>query len=385
MIDSSNIFLFNIESLSQKVKASSERSRTLFYFLTLTSFLILLTSYNANFSWDRKLNANDRLILSEEIGAIPKAAIKPHIHILRNAFSNTELTDDVILDDLPKYLEICVNISEVNNEAKAALDKFILKLYEKNLIISKESYFDFFIKRQTFTIPIIGVTCFVDDIYLVGGFIIIILLTYYFFNLRRENRIVFKLYKKFMYIVIHKYSKKHIEDELNSKFGKGSWDELDKFHLILNYIEFIHDSCTQNFVLATATLDDYKKVNEPSKSMENEFELYNEDIGFKKNTTAREILKVLHLLPFLALLFVWLVDIYTAYYRWHYLSSSDVLELLIKYFIAFVMICFSLMQCIIIKKLLFDTNQMNHIMFNNLSKFKQKFREARIQETTIKN
>lgn len=67
-------FIKKTEILSKALEKATERTRTMLYVVTFFSLVIIVTAFNAYISWDRKLNANDRLLLSEELNLVPASS-----------------------------------------------------------------------------------------------------------------------------------------------------------------------------------------------------------------------------------------------------------------------------------------------------------------------
>lgn len=336
-----------IDILAKALEKSTERTRTMLYLVTFFSLLIIVTSFNAYLAWDRKINAHERVIASQEFKLIPKASVKKFNEDFRKELAKSGISEYKNLS--PKEMDNLIDkvVHDIQNTyksdsiASAALDNYINSLRCKGLLLPQSDYFKLYLDRQKFTIPLIGLTCYADDLYLIGGIGLIILLTYSFFSVRRENRIVDRIAKNIDYIEISD-PKDYLHDH--------SYNEREISLIKHNLLEYTFYGCVEFFIFNTGlTKSDYSSKNEM------------EVLG-KTNKIGRAVLAASYWLPIFAMVFAMFFEVKSLIERYHYLHGNDIWELSIRYSIALVLLIINIRQSIVINTL----NNSNSILIERM-------------------
>ena len=145
----------------------------------------------------------------------------------------------------------------------------------------RKHYADMYFDRQFFNIPILGIKCSGSDLTLLAPIALIIFITWLFFCTRRENHILIGLKSDFDKIIAK------IES-----FGNNETyhDEITSWKILLYHL---YSGCVQNFVLTTATNNDFQSTKNV----------------FKHNMIARPVMWVLTWIPLVILLFILYTDV----------------------------------------------------------------------------
>ena len=352
-------FVRKIEILSKALEKATERTRTMLYVVTFFSLVILVTTFNAYLAWDRKLNAQERLLLSDEFKLIPPSSLKPFNHqfarkirqscISKYKYYSDSYFDNNIVDIIHDIQEHYPNDTSYIN----ALDEYIDSLRNEHLLLSESDYFKWFFDRQKFTIPILGLACYADDVYLIGGLGLLILLTYCFFNVRREFRIVQRFYVTIRYI-----DKRGAKEFLHN----GSYNEEETKLIRHNLLEIAFYGCVEFFIFNTGlTRDDYiLTLKNENDSTETEKK--------KTNKPGRIVLLIMYYLPIVAMCFALFFEIKSLFDRHTYLNSYDFFELSIRYFLTGIFLLINVWQCLIINKLNKDNSSLIDKMYQIIIK-----------------
>src|SRR4051812_14912430 len=104
------LFMSRLGLLHHNLEKASERCRLMLYIITLGSILISIVNFNANISWDRKINAKDRLLLSEELSTISPLLLKEYNDQLVKDLDYKNLdsfnsNSTIIINDICRKLE----------------------------------------------------------------------------------------------------------------------------------------------------------------------------------------------------------------------------------------------------------------------------------------
>jgi len=345
-------FIRKTDILTKALEKATERTRTMMYFVTFFSLVIIVTSFNAYLAWDRKLNANERLLLAEELKLIPSSSIKPYNHILVKTLKKCSVL--ISTDSIDKNTaSIVINLQAQSENfpcIKEALDKYTDTLRVKQLILTQSDYFKLYLDRQKFTIPILGLSCYADDVYLIGGLGLLILLTYSFFSVRRENRIVQRISKSIDFI-----DEKDPKEYLHSH--SYSIEELAMIkHNLLEYIFF---GCVEFFLFNTGLTKTDIRIQPKDERSKNDENKNKVDVT---NTSGRFVLSALYYLPIAAMSFALLLEIISLVQRHDYLNKGDFWELGIRYIVTGLFLTVNILQCYWISKL----NNDNSLLIDNM-------------------
>jgi hypothetical protein len=200
------------------------------------------------------------------------------------------------------------------------------------LLLSQSDLFKLFLDRQKFIIPLIGLTCYADDLYLIGGIGLLILLTYSFFSIRRENRIVERIAKTVEYI-----DKSAPSDYLHNHTYNDREIRLIKHNLL----EYTFYGCVEFFIFNTGlTKADYSSQQDGVTKD-------------KTNKVGRAVLSSSYFLPIFAMIFALLCEVMSYITRFYYLTESDHYEIIVRYLIALALLIINIRQSLFI-------NQLNH-------------------------
>lgn len=351
-------FIKKTDILTKALEKATERTRTMMYFVTFFSLVIIVTSFNAYLAWDRKLNANERLLLAKELKLIPSASLKPYNHILVEALKGCDI--NITPDSIDKhtaniFLTLQEKAHEQNNDCiQIALDGYADSLREQQLIVSTNDNFKLFLDRNKFTIPIIGLSCYANDIYLIGGFGLLILLTYSFFSVRRENRIVQRISKSIDFI-----------DEKDPKvyLYTNSYSQEELAMIKHNLLEYVFFGCVEFFIFNTGlTKTDITIHKKDGSETTNE---ENEKID-RTNSSGRFVLSAMYYLPIAAMSIALLLEIISLILRHDYLSKWDFWELGIRYILTAIILTMNILQCYWINKLNDDNSLLIDKMFQRI-------------------
>jgi hypothetical protein len=350
-----------VDILSKALGSATERTRTMLYVVTFFSILILITAFNAYLSWDRKLNAQERLFLSKELNLIPASYFKPYNYKLAQCLRNFPISkykncrDSYVDSFAADIIYDLQNNYHSNTTITDSLDHYISSLRSAQLLLPQSEFFKVYLDRQKFVIPIIGISCYADDVYLIGGLCLLLLLTYSFFSVRRENKIVERISATVEYIYISN-PKDYTDNESFTNTGAA----LVKHNLL----ETVYFSCTEFFIFNTGlTISDYPSSRD-----------YKEYLSFtntKTNRSGRLVLQISYYLPFISLLFAFSFEIKSLINRFNFINNNDLIDLSIRYAFVVVFIILIFRQCLIINKL----NQKNSKLINEMFEIIQKSRE----------
>lgn len=343
-------FIKKTEILSKALEKATERTRTMLYVVTFFSLLIMVTAFNAYLSWDRKLNADERLLLAEEMGTIPSSAFKHFNRILATRLNEcgVSISNTDIDNNSAKVIKSLQEKSKNNPCIDKVLEEYVDSLRIKGLVVNPSDYFRMFFERQKFTIPILGLSCYADDVYLIGGFGLLILLTYSFFSVRRENRIVQRMARSIEY-VDEKEPKEYLDNHTYS---------ANELALIKhNVMEYIFYGCVEFFIFNTGLSKTDITIGHGKKS--------NKKMDFT-NTSGRLALSWLYYLPIFAMVFSLTFEVKSVIDRYNYLNATDFFELGIRYFLTFLFLTVIVLQCSWIKSLNRDNSVLIDAMYNRI-------------------
>jgi hypothetical protein len=377
-------FINRVELLHHDLEKASERCRLMLYIITLGSMLISVVNFNANVSWDTKINAKDRLLLSQELNTVPPFLLRRYNDSLAMNLGRKDLK--YFNDHAAKEIRLlCDSLDAIPNlpgkeKKQHALDTYLSGLTKNNLLIDNKTYFDFFIKHQQFTIPLIGLSCSVSDMFLLCSIFFIIILSYNNFNLRREDRIVFRIYKSFLYI------KKY--DDALTKFGISTIDEYKRLSIKVTLLDMIFQGTVNSFVFSEPASFGKDYWSEEDDSKKNRFvrirkkastyiiqnrlsrwiwrniinniiilwykildvERPERDPSAKRNYVARFIKSTMDFFPFFSLILLCWGDFHSYFMRKEFFTPQDNITIFIIEGIGLICsaICFN--QCIIARK-----------------------------------
>ncbi len=351
-------FIRKTDILAKALEKATERTRTMMYFVTFFSLLIIVTSFNAYLAWDRKLNANERLLLAKELSLIPSASLKPYNHWFAGKLEECNVS--VTPDSIDKYTAKIVMTLQEEDKYKndvciqQALDDYADTLKSKHLIVSAGDNFKLFLDRNKFTLPIIGLSCYANDIYLIGGMGLLILLTYSFFSVRRENRIVQKIAKSIDFIE---------EKDPKVYLHTNSYSQDELAMIKHNLLEYIFYGCVEFFIFNTGlTKTDITIHKEAENATSNESDTQID----RTNSSGRFVLSALYYLPIAAMSIALLLEIGSLIIRHDYLSFWDWIELAIRYVLTGAILFVNILQCYWINKLNADNSHLIDKMFRKI-------------------
>lgn len=350
-------FLKKIDILSKALEKSTDRTRSMLYVVTFFSLLILVTSFNAYLAWDRKINAHERVLVSQEFKLIPKASIEPFTDTLTielrrsNIKEYLNITNKTVNDSIAKIIHDIQFVYSTNPIASTALNQYIRSLKKEGLLLSSSDYFKLFLDRQKFTVPLIGLTCYADDLYLIGGIGLIILLTYSFFSVRRENRIVERIAKTVKYV-----DKSDPTDYLYNH----EYNEREVSLIKHNLLEYIFYGCVEFFIFNTGlTRKDYSSQQRGA-------------LKDKTNTVGRIVLKTSYWLPIFSMCFALFFEVKSFIDRYDFINYSDHFELYIRYFIAAIILGINIWQSRIINELNHSNSELIDEMYDIIKSSREK-------------
>lgn len=338
-----------VDVLSKALEKATERSRTMLYVVTFFSILVLVASFNAYWSWDRKLNAKERVLLALELNLIHPNELAPHNDILAAELRNCNcgqyqgVDNDYVNSNIAKIVHDLNENQDNNTYLKQALKNYLDSLEANDLLLSKSDYFRVYWDRQKFTIPILGLSCYADDIYLVGGLCLSILLTYSFFSIRREARTLTRM----------KIEMNSISKSTTVRFiSHSNQSQVDLDLIKHNTLERIFYSCVEFFIFNTGQIrDDYGDGHSDSDGMK------------KTNKVGRKVLKLSYWFPLISLSYSFSLDLFSLYQRIQFVNTSDTLELGLRYFFAVGFILVVAIQSYVINKINWQNSSMVDEMF----------------------
>lgn len=345
-------FLRKVDILSKALEKSTERTRTMLYFVTFFSLLILVTSFNAYLAWDRKLNAHERMLLSEELMLIPSSSLKPYNKILTDKLRSSSIEEYRSLhysytdSNIAHIIHDLQNNYSKNTIATIALDEYIKDLVSEKLILSQSDYFKLYLDRQKFTIPLVGLSCYADDLYLIGGLGLVILLTYSFFSVRRENRIVERIEKNIQYIA---------KEDSEKYLHVNSYTEVEIALIKHNLLEYVFYSCVEFFIFNTGLTKTDRSAGKKEKT----------------NIVGRWVLSALYFFPIFSMLFALFFEVKSFVDRFNYINPSDHVELYIRYGLALAFVIINVWQSLFIRRLNMDNSRLIDKMYDEVKKSRE--------------
>lgn len=350
-------FIKKVDILSKALEKSTDRTRSMLYVVTFFSLLILVTSFNAYLSWDRKINAHERVLVSQEFKLVPKASFELFNDTLGTELKRSNIkeyiniTNKEVNESIAKIIHAINFKYDTNLIASIAIKNYIRSLEQHNLLLSQSDYFKLFLDRQKFTIPLIGLTCYADDLYLIGGIGLIILLTYSFFSVRRENRIVERIAKTIIYV-----TKGDATDFLHNH----PYNEREVNLIRHNLLEYIFYGCVEFFIFNTGlTRKDYSTQTEGSTKD-------------KTNIIGRVVLKYLYWLPIFSMCFALFFEVKSFVDRYDFINQSDHFELFLRYIITGAILVTNIWQIRIINKLNHANSELIDEMYNIIKESRNK-------------
>lgn len=344
-------FIKKVDILSKALEKSTDRTRSMLYVVTFFSVLILVTSFNAYLAWDRKINAHERVLVSQEFKLIPKASIEPFNNTLATELRRSniqeyiDITNEAVNESIAKIIHDIQFQYSGNQIASTALNVYIRSLETNRLLLPQSDYFKLFLDRQKFTVPLIGLTCYADDLYLIGGIGLIILLTYSFFSVRRENRIVERIAKTVKYVEI---------SDPKDYLHNHNYSEREVSLIKHNLLEYIFYGCVEFFIFNTGlTRKDYS-TQEGGVTKD------------KTNSIGRAVLKTTYWLPIFAMCFALFFEVKSFVDRYHFINHSDHFELYFRYFIALAILITNIWQSRIINELNHSNSELIDEMYDTI-------------------
>lgn len=310
------LFQKRIDLLINQLSMSTSRSRVIMYLSTLGSFLIFISVFNFHFTWERKMNSRERPLLALEFKLIHPEMISSEIETLSNCIGlERSYTKDNIQSIYNHY-----STSSFKNQT--CINDFILSLSKRNLLISTDEYFKFHSERLKFTIPFLGIVCYVDDLVLIGGLGLLMLIVYYFFNQRRTYRILERLYSIMRFVDGNPVERYYTTNENTS--------EYEKLNIKFNILEIITQGATNNFVFTVPANINQYYFNGLNRS----------------NRIGAILLDFLGFLPLIVMFFAIVVDIVSTVKNFDYLSSFDKTEFAIIIVLSLILFVLLVIQSI---------------------------------------
>lgn len=311
-----DIFTKRIDLLIEQISVSASRSRVLLYINTLASFLIFVSVFNFHITWERKINNNERPLFSIESNLVHQELYSEELNELSRCLN---IEKNYLQNNIQQVYKHYKN----DPSRKNCFVNFISCLGKKQLIISTDEQFKFHAERLKFTIPFLGIVCFIDDIILIGTLGLLMLTVYYFFNHRRTYSILVRL-KRILFFIdkneVEMYY--HINQDTNNEYWKK--------HVKFNLIEIITQGVTNNFVFTVPT-------------QKNEY-YYNGLM--RSNRIGNYILNFLNYLPLIVISFAFIIDIISTMRNYDYLTSFDSIEFVFVLFFSLVLYVLLIFQSI---------------------------------------
>ncbi len=343
-----DLFIKKAEILSHALEKANERCRLMLYVTTLGSVLLIVVTFNTYYSWNTKINARDRMMLSEETGSVSLWQMRKfdydlgrQLGILDLETFHRNISKNVL--NLSKKLDKD-HFSENDYKIAEALSGYFENLNRSGLIIDKTTYFDAFLKRQSFTIPLLGLSCSESDLFFIGSIFIIILLVYTYFNVRREERILYRIVKSIKFI-----------DQANLQISLGIRDKTDIYEILsIKYkaLEILFQGCVNSFVFTTIAndSDDYWVGNERQNFLPSASDDYwqNTATTSKSNGLASFVKRYIDYFPIISLTFIGVSDLISFYRVFTYLNTNDIIEFWGKFILGLILYILCFRQCRII-------------------------------------